>query len=110
MHASPFPTTTTSVKFELEQTPPRSPIDAAADDTAPSVEMEDSNSTASQERTAAQERPAVAPPQIKKVNLEEVNDDIVEAVIVQLQETGNRPHHVKELATVLLQQLRVVQQ
>ena len=38
---------------------------------------------------------------IQEINLEEVNDDIVEAVIVQLQKTGNRPHLVKELATVL---------
>lgn len=38
---------------------------------------------------------------IQEINLDEVHDDIVEAVIVQLQKTGNRPHLVKELATVL---------
>lgn len=45
-----------------------------------------------------------------QIDLEAVNDDIVEAVIVQLQETANRPHLVKELATVLGQSLTSVQQ
>ncbi|KAF7547800.1 hypothetical protein G7046_g8899 [Stylonectria norvegica] len=44
-----------------------------------------------------------------KISLEGINDDIVEAAIVQLQSTGNRPHLVKELATVLSQHLAVVQ-
>ncbi|KAF4457685.1 hypothetical protein FALBO_15164, partial [Fusarium albosuccineum] len=44
-----------------------------------------------------------------KINFEAVNDDIVEAVIVQLQSTGNRPHLVKDLATVLAQRLTSVQ-
>lgn len=45
-----------------------------------------------------------------KIDLEAVKDDIVEAVIIQLQSTGNRPHLVKELATVLAQRLTSVQQ
>ncbi|KAM5346513.1 hypothetical protein ACJ41O_009518 [Fusarium nematophilum] len=44
-----------------------------------------------------------------KIDLESVNDDIVEAVIIQLQSTGNRPHLVKELAMVLAQRLSSVQ-
>jgi hypothetical protein len=44
------------------------------------------------------------------IDFETINDDIVEAVIVQLQSTGNRPHLVKELATVLAQRLTSVQQ
>ncbi|KAI5464744.1 hypothetical protein BGZ63DRAFT_350209 [Mariannaea sp. PMI_226] len=43
------------------------------------------------------------------IDLEGVNDDIVEAVIVQLQSTANRPHLVKELAIVLAQRLSSVQ-
>ncbi|RYC83312.1 hypothetical protein BFJ63_vAg13781 [Fusarium oxysporum f. sp. narcissi] len=43
------------------------------------------------------------------IDFETINDDIVEAVIVQLQSTGNRPHLVKELATVLAQRLTSVQ-
>ena len=36
-----------------------------------------------------------------KVDTEGINDDIVIAVIEQLEKTGNRPHLIKELATVL---------
>ncbi|ROW03651.1 hypothetical protein VPNG_07225 [Cytospora leucostoma] len=45
-----------------------------------------------------------------KIDLNSINDEIVEAVIVQLQNTDNRPHIVKELAAVLMQQLKIVQQ
>jgi len=44
-----------------------------------------------------------------KIDMESINDDIVEAVIIQLQSTANRPHLVKELATVLAQSLSSVQ-
>ncbi|KAF4981751.1 hypothetical protein FZEAL_2502 [Fusarium zealandicum] len=46
---------------------------------------------------------------LSKIDLDSVKDDIVEAVIVQLQSTANRPHLVKELATVLAQRLTSVQ-
>lgn len=36
-----------------------------------------------------------------KVDTEGINDDIVVAVIEQLEKTGNRPHLIKELALVL---------
>jgi hypothetical protein len=49
-------------------------------------------------------------PNTTEIDLKAVNDDIVEAVIVQLQTTGNRPHLVKDLATVLGQTLTSVQQ
>lgn len=45
-----------------------------------------------------------------KIDLSTINDEIVEAVVVQLQSTNNRPHIVKELAAVLMQQLKIVQQ
>ncbi len=45
-----------------------------------------------------------------KIDLEGINDEIVEAVIVRLQDTDNRPHLVKELTAILMQELRVVQQ
>lgn len=76
-----------SVRFE--NTPPPSP---GAEQR--SIEMDD-----------AEEAPVV-----KVIDLEGINDEIVEAVIVQLQNTGNRPHLVKELAAVLMQQLKIVQQ
>ena len=36
-----------------------------------------------------------------KIDTQGINDDIVIAVIEQLEKTGNRPHLIKELATVL---------
>ena len=36
-----------------------------------------------------------------KIDIEGINDDIVIGVIEQLEKTGNRPHLIKELATVL---------
>lgn len=47
---------------------------------------------------------------IAKIDLQGINDDIVEASIMQLQATANRPHLIKELATVLAQSLTSVQQ
>lgn len=46
----------------------------------------------------------------REIDLEGINDDIVEAVIVQLQKTGNRPHLVKELAAVLCVKVKIVEQ
>lgn len=76
-----------SVRFE--NTPPPSPHARQ-----PSIEMDED------------QEPAVP----KMIDLEGINDEIVEAVIVQLQNTGNRPHLVKELAAVLMQSLKIVQQ
>lgn len=45
----------------------------------------------------------------KEIDLEGINDDIVEAVIIQLQKTGNRPHLVKELAAILSSQVKIVE-
>lgn len=76
-----------AVKFDNTPPPSPPPTDRA------SVEMVDADA---------------APP--RKVDLEGINDEIVEAVIVQIQHTDNRPHLVKELATILMQQLKIVQQ
>lgn len=46
----------------------------------------------------------------RTIDLDAVNDEIVEGVILQLQKTGNKPHLVKELATVLSQTVRIVEQ
>jgi hypothetical protein len=50
----------------------------------------------------------VKPP--REIDMEGINDDIVEGVIVQLQKTGNRPHLVKELAAILSQSVKIVEQ
>lgn len=46
----------------------------------------------------------------KEISLEGINDEIVEGVIIQLQKTGNRPHLVKELAAILSQDVKIVEQ
>jgi hypothetical protein len=46
----------------------------------------------------------------REIDLEGINDEIVEAVIVQLQETGNMTHLVKELAAILSQSVKIVEQ
>lgn len=48
--------------------------------------------------------------EVKTIDLEAINDEIVQAVIARLQETSNRPHLIKDLSTVLMGQLKVVQQ
>ncbi|KAK3384315.1 hypothetical protein B0T24DRAFT_662650 [Lasiosphaeria ovina] len=78
-----------TVKFE--NTPPPSPPAQR-----PSVEVDNDDDEAA--------------PIPKTIDLEGIKDEIVEAVILQLQNTGNRPHLVKELAAVLMQQLKIVQQ
>jgi hypothetical protein len=69
----------------IEATPPPSPTPAT------SVDMSDVDT---------------AP---KKVDLDGINDDIVEGVIMQLQDTGNRPHLIKELEAILARSLKSVQ-
>jgi hypothetical protein len=46
----------------------------------------------------------------REIDLESIHDEIVEGVIVQLQKTGNRPHLVKELAAILSQNVKIVEQ
>lgn len=46
----------------------------------------------------------------KKVDTEGIDDEVVEAVIAQLQATANRPHLLKELAAVLGQTLANIHQ
>lgn len=45
----------------------------------------------------------------RTIDFEAINDDIVEGVIVQLQQTANRPHLVKELAAVLSHSVKIVE-
>ncbi|KAF2971689.1 hypothetical protein GQX73_g1801 [Xylaria multiplex] len=89
--SSSTPTTTTgSKKYESIPTPKPSPGVHA------SIETDDVDFASALE--------------VKPVDLDGINDDIVEAVIIRLQQTRNRPHLVKELATVLMDKLAIVQQ
>ncbi|KAB8339077.1 hypothetical protein FH972_022013 [Carpinus fangiana] len=44
-----------------------------------------------------------------KIDKEGINDDVVVAVLEQLESTGNRPHLIKELAVILTNSLKVVE-
>ena len=46
--------------------------------------------------------------QAKVIDKEGINDDIVVAVLEQLEATGNRPHQIKELAALLINRLTSV--
>lgn len=45
----------------------------------------------------------------KEIDMAGINDEIVEGVIVQLQKTANRPHLVKELASILQNSVKIVE-
>lgn len=70
----------------FDHTPPPSP-------TISNVEMQEAHSDAES---------------ATHMKIEGINDEIVEATIAQLQATCNRPHLVRELATVLSQQIPIV--
>ncbi|KAG5994539.1 hypothetical protein E4U54_003061 [Claviceps lovelessii] len=54
--------------------------------------------------------PSDADAAMSTIDFQGINDDIVEASITRLLSTANRPHLIKELATVLSQSLTSVQQ
>jgi len=62
-------------------------------------------------RKAAQLSPPPSPgaDTIHKVDSEGINDEIVVAAIRQLEQTGNRPHLVKELAAILATNLHSIE-
>ncbi|OBT49932.1 hypothetical protein VE04_09182, partial [Pseudogymnoascus sp. 24MN13] len=64
--------------------------------------------TSSEEHTEADAVEDEGAPR-REIDLEGINDDIVEAVIVQLQRTANRPHLVKELAAILSTSVKIVE-
>lgn len=45
----------------------------------------------------------------REIDMSSIKDDIVEAVVVQLQKTANRPHLVKELAAILSGSVKIVE-
>ncbi|KAH6982101.1 hypothetical protein BKA56DRAFT_672874 [Ilyonectria sp. MPI-CAGE-AT-0026] len=102
----------TSPSASAALSPPRSGSESA--DAHPSKRQKRSHSDDSR----IEQTPPPSPPadssmtdvdHPSKIDIEGINDDIVEAVIGQLQSTANRPHLVKELATVLAQRLTSVQ-
>jgi hypothetical protein len=81
-----------AVPVKLETTPPPSPT--AEQPSTVEDEMDTSSDTSVS----------------RKIDYASINDTIVEAVIARLEAETNRPHLVKELAAILIQQLQIVQQ
>ncbi|KAL1958235.1 hypothetical protein VTO42DRAFT_4743 [Malbranchea cinnamomea] len=89
------------------QLPPSKKVKRSHDTSDQSSE-EEGNSNVLKARnpsSALEQTPPPSPPDsatvTTKIDTEGINDDIVVAVIEQLEKTGNRPHLIKELATVL---------
>lgn len=91
-HASHRSSSSNKRRQTVSNTPPPSP----GFDSAFSVEMEDLDDDF---HTADH-----------NIDLSRIHDDIVQKVIIRLQTTNNRPHIVKELAGILLTELKIVQQ
>jgi len=111
----------TSLSSSSNSTPSTSVDRSASPDSHPSKRQKKAHASSGSvdNAIAIEQTPPPSPPAnaemtdvapMRKIDLEGINDDIVEAVIIQLQSTGNRPHLVKELEMVLSQQLTSVQQ
>ncbi|EXJ82896.1 hypothetical protein A1O3_06712 [Capronia epimyces CBS 606.96] len=83
---------------------PLSPISSPRSKTgSPAIDLPASTTTPLR-RGAAEHTPPPSPgltAQVRKVDTAGINDDIVIAVIEQLEKTGNRPHLIRDLAAIL---------
>jgi hypothetical protein len=101
---------------EHAQLPPQKKLKRSHQDDAPPSPVSQTRSPAGsppatqttaqspQQRIKLEHTPPPSPGDVqigRKVDLEGINDDIVIAVIEQLEKTANRPHLIKDLATVL---------
>ncbi|KAL9022266.1 MAG: hypothetical protein Q9185_000508 [Variospora sp. 1 TL-2023] len=87
----------------LPSTPPRPrPRSSTASSSTKSVSFA-AERPKSSGRTAYEHTPPPSPgaSHYRKIDTDGINDDIVTGVIEQLEKTGNRPHLIKELSTVL---------
>ena len=103
---------TTTPPAESSTSPPAKKVKRSHDGDAP---LSPVSSPRSKAGSPALDRPAAKKPateytppaspklgvSIRKVDTDGINDDIVIAVIEQLEKTGNRPHLIKDLATIL---------
>ncbi len=83
---------------------PLSPVSSPRSKTgSPAIDLPEP--TPLSRRAAAEQTPPPSPKlhalPVRKIDTEGINDDIVIAVIAQLEKTGNRPHLIKDLATIL---------
>lgn len=93
------------VKHSHDDNEPPSPISSPRSKPgSPVPEVSLDKSTPLPRRSAVEHTPPPSPgdaPLVRKVDIEGINDDIVIGVIQQLEKTGNRPHLIKDLATIL---------
>ncbi|KAI9738981.1 MAG: hypothetical protein M1818_005295 [Claussenomyces sp. TS43310] len=95
---SPMSPPAKPVIVKYEHTPPPSPHAVEAHEGA-EVEAEEEG----------QEQENHEPHIRREIDLEGINDEIVEAVVVRLHESDNRPHLVKELAAILTTSVKIVE-
>lgn len=112
-HSHPSPPSTIA---EDDERPVKKSKRSHASDTPPSGLMSPPRTTAIRVKEEKPRKPvALSPPPSParegshKVDAEGINDDIVIGTIRQLEQTGNRPHLVKELAAVLATGLHCVE-
>lgn len=110
-HRSP-PATATSLATENQ--PPQKKLKRSHSAQEPSPKLSDPSSAPNYKQT--QSRAFDTPPPSPgggsrhcKIETEGINDDIVVAVIEQLERTANRPHLLKELAAILSNHIPIVQ-
>lgn len=88
----------------IPQTPPLS-----AKEQHTSKKAKRSHSPLSIVQNAHEPTPPLSPPPERVIDYEDINDEIVCAVVRTLERTGNRPHTVKELAVVLAPNINTVE-
>ena len=54
--------------------------------------------------------PPLSPPPERRINYDDIDDEVVTGVVKALERSGNRPHTVKELAVVLAPSINIVEQ
>jgi hypothetical protein len=99
----------------LSENPPIKKIKRSHEESSPSMSPPPKRTTPKYENTpppspGAETRELSLEIKPREIDLESIHDDIVEGVVVQLQRTGNRPHLVKELAAILSQKVKIVEQ
>lgn len=89
------------VKRSHDEKAPLSPVSSPRSSASPPADLP---AASLEQRIKTEHTPPPSPKpttESRKVDTDGINDDIVIGVIEQLEKTGNRPHLIKDLATVL---------
>lgn len=113
-HRSP-PASATATSFTSENQPPQKKLKRSHSSQEP-LKQSDRPVVPNYKHERTQSRVFDTPPPSPggesrhfKIETEGINDDIVVAVIEQLERTANRPHLLKELAAILSNHIPIVQ-